>query len=338
MLKVSHSRLSTFRGCPWKYKLKYEDELIPIRQYAKAVTIGSVVHDAFYLHHNKVPAETIRKYMNSCFDKALSEAELVDQEDYTIARWIALGMFSHYPWYNDKNTSIVAEEYFSTKIANMRGVRLVGYIDRIITTDKCVMIGETKTTGMNASMFDNRCQVSDQAATYIYGARSVGIPASGVEYEVIKRPALRKRQDENADDFGQRLFLDYGDPNKKSMYYRRHTTYRNDEVLALYERDLVKTVKELRWMRKENAWYRNTDECFNYNRECPYRKICFTNKPDTLTLELFFKKGDSDERENEKTRLREIINKCRKKPRLNTGSLEGVDDSSSEYGKGKQSS
>jgi hypothetical protein len=324
MIELSASRLSVFKGCPWKYKLKYIDKLDPIQHTGKEISVGSVVHDAFYLHYNGVSPDDIKSFICKSFDEQISKSELVDHEDYTIARWIALGMYVHYPWVNDDFATVLAEESFKVRVRKKYGVRLIGYIDRIVEQNGSIMIGETKTTGMSQEMFEQRCQVAEQASAYIYGARAKGIPAVGVMYDIIKRPQLRKRVNETADDFGQRIFVDYADKEKKKMYFARHYTYRNEEQLRLFEEDIIKTVDELRWRTKHNAWYRNTDDCFNYNRECPYRKICFCEKPDQLTLQLFYKQGEGNDREREREKLRSIIRRAKGTDETSSGASQGT--------------
>lgn len=295
-----------------KYKFRYIDKLEPI-QFQPRMTIGRVVHEAFDMHYKGGANADIIEYISDEFGEALSNAELVDQEALIVAKFTALGMFIHNPWKNlSEYTAIESELPFRVRVGNTRSVRFIGKIDRMLEYDGRWWVNELKTTGLSQRQFESRCQTSVQGTAYTYAARKNKYKPVGIIFHCIKRPLLRKLKHENADDFGRRIFKDYGDHKKKDHYFQRTLSYRNDIELSLFEKDFERTVQELRWRTKGNRWYRNTDECWNFNVECPYKKICFTDKPDDLTIELFYKRRGDANKENGSSKEQRCDNGCSK--------------------------
>ena len=129
--------------------------------------------------------------------------------------------------------------------------------------------------------------VSDQVTAYVYAWRRLGYPVEGVLFDVIKKPLLRKGSTENCGDFCARIWLDYKTNAKK--YYTRHYEYRSDEDIKRWLKDIGKVISEIKAIWK-GKYYRNPDSCWNYNAECPYKKICFADTPDPLTVDLYYEK------------------------------------------------
>ena len=98
--------------------------------------------------------------------------------------------------------------------------------------------------------------------------------------------------DESADDFGRRIMDDYGDEKKQKHYFTRHYTYRTKDDIRRYKTDMAHLIGEICRRRDKGLWYRNPDACWSFNSECPYKKICFCDEPDTLTLDLYFTRGN----------------------------------------------
>jgi len=141
---------------------------------------------------------------------------------------------------------------------------------------------------VNQRQFEGRMQTSAQGSGYVYALRSKGYPVEGIMVDYLKRSLLRKRKEETVYEYGQRIYLDYHD--KPRYYFGRIYTYRNPVHLLNYEQDMIELVQDIEDRLKSNKWYRNYDNCWNYNAECPFKKICYTDKPDKLTLELYFER------------------------------------------------
>lgn len=294
MLEFSPTQAATARGCWMKYKWKCIDKIEPIRQ-PSSLSIGKVIHKAFELFYRGSTDQECLAYIIKSFDDQKSKSELSDQEDVSLAKATACGMWMSYPHKRlDDFEEILPEVPFSVKL--VPGVRLRGIVDGLVKKDGKLWVREVKTTGLDSNQLAGRFRTSNQATSYVYGVRKMGINVEGVMYDVIKRHRLRKRQTEDADEFGQRIIGDY--KWNPEFYYTRHWEYRSSEEIALFEADSINFAKELRRRKLKNLWYRNTDQCWNFNSECPYLKICFQEQPDKLTLELLYRPVKSREEED----------------------------------------
>jgi hypothetical protein len=287
MLRMSASQASTLRSCKMKYKFQYIDKLTPIKTKS-SLTLGKIIHDCFEKYYNGMDNKDILAYINLSFAKEIANVGPEDVEDLTLAKYTALGMWLYYP--HDKHFEDMQPEV-DFNVSMGWGVRLVGRVDGLIKKNNKYWIREAKTTGLSIRQFEGRMQTSYQATGYMWAVqKALGKPIQGLMYDCLKKPLLRKRSTETAEDFGKRIMDDYGDPIKQKHYFTRHYTYRTPDDLRRYEEDMKKLIKDLRRSRNQELWYRNPDACFMYNSECPYRKICFMDTPDPLTLELYFKK------------------------------------------------
>lgn len=287
MLKISHSSASMARSCPKKYWWHYIKGLIPIRK-SNALALGSVVHEAFDMYYNKFPNQEVVKYIIDTMNDQIANVTPDEQEDLTIAKYTALGMWEYFP---NKNLAewdeYRSEKEFEVRLGNMRNVKFVGRSDRLLKKDGKWWIGELKTSGLPFSSFQNRAQVSDQVTAYVYAWQQLGVPVQGVIFDFIKKPLLRKHVKDTASDFAKRILEDYR--TRPDFYFARHYEYRSATDVSIWLEDIKSQVKEIRdiWKGKVR---RNPDNCWNYNAECPYKKICFQEKADTLTVSLYFTK------------------------------------------------
>lgn len=287
MLKISHSSASIARNCPKKYEWRYIKGLIPIRK-SNALALGSVVHEAFDMYYNGFDNKDVLTYIIGTMNKQISSVSPSEQEDLTIAKYIALGMWEHFPdrlrdlsqWEEHRS-----EKEFEVRLDKMRNVKFVGKSDRLLKKDGKWWIGELKTSGLPLQNFKNRASVSDQVTAYVYAWQTLGVPVQGVIFDIIKKPLLRKHVKDTASSFGARILEDYR--QRPDHYFSRHYEYRSATDIAIWLEDIKSQVRDIRGIWKGKV-RRNPDSCWNYNAECPYKKICFQQKPDTLTVSLYF--------------------------------------------------
>ena len=284
MLTISHNKSSIARGCWKKFDWRYNYEYTPIKK-STTLTLGSVVHQAFDMFYNGFKHEEVYKYIVDTFDEEIARIGLEEQEGLVIARYTALGMFANYPFRSlGSFEKIESEKSFSVRVGKLRGVRFEGRIDGIVKRDGCWWVRELKTTGLNTKQFASRISTSAQSTGYIYAMRKLGFDVKGTLYDFIKKPLLRKRVNENQNDFGNRIATDY--LHKGDMYYGQFYSWRNEEEMQIWEEDMITLIRD---MRRRKAYPRNPDACYNYNSECPYKKICYVKTPDPLMLKLYFK-------------------------------------------------
>lgn len=288
-MKLSHSQISLAKSCWMKYKWKYEDKLNPV---SKPVyyTIGSVIHEAFDSLAKGESDESCLNQIIKSFDNEISKSELSDQEALLIAKYNAIAIWKYNP-FKTNTFKIVANEFeFDVKVKGLKDVTLSGRIDGVVLDNGVHWCREFKTTGLSHEQFNARIQNSYQGTGYVYALNKLGYKVNGIMYDMIKKQYLRKKQDENADQFGKRIILDY--QMRPDYYFKRMMTYRNPDHIDLFIEDIKGFVRDLRAKKKSGKFYRNPDNCFQFNSECPYRKICFSKDVEDLTLSLMFRRGD----------------------------------------------
>ena len=283
MLEISNNSTSIYRSCPKKYYWNYIKGLRPYKK-SSALTLGSIVHSAFDMYYSGFSEMEVLRYINDTSDEEIAKAAPDVSEDLVVVKYTALAMWLSYP----KDLSIFEEikPEVELRVPLIPGVEVVLKVDGLIKQEGKHWIRELKTTGMSFSQFEKRCKSSPQCSLYTWAVRRHGIPAEGVIYDFIKKPLLRKNLKENKDQFGKRIVDDMKD--RPEFYFKRHYSYRSDEELDIFEKDLIHTAEDMKIRINSGAWYRNTDACWNFNSACQYMPICFSKKPDELTMDVFY--------------------------------------------------
>ncbi len=286
-MDLSYNNGSTFRGCQKKFYWRYIEHLEPVIKIP-SLTLGAVLHEGFDLFFKGGADQEVYQYIADKFTEELAKQEASDQEDLLIAKYIALGMWWNYPYKKEKFDQIASEERFEIPLIN--GVKLVGKVDGRVHQHGNWWVRELKTTGLTQRQFEGRCSTSAQGTGYVYGMIKLGYDVKGILYDYIKKPLLRKGVNETADEFGRRIMHDY--KTRPKLYYSRHLSYRTPVDLRNFEEDSIRLAEDIIDKTKTGKFYRNLDQCWNFGSECPYLKICMADKPDQLTLELYFNKKE----------------------------------------------
>lgn len=298
MIKFSNTRASYARGCWQKYKFRYMDGLQP-RRKAIPLTLGSIEHDAFDKYYKGASNNEVVDFICKEFDNAIAELPYPDQENLREAKYIALGMWRGYP-HKDLNEFESIESEVEDTVELAPGIQFNFRVDGRVKKDGRLWLREMKCTGLSQRQFEGRARTSAQATGYTWGAKQLGYDVAGVMYDCLRKPRLRKRKDETIHDFGKRIIMDYSDPKRKESYYGRHFSYRNPVELEQWKVSMIEIAKETQRKMRDDSWYRNYDQCWNFNTECPYLKICHQPKPDNLTLQLYFTTREEREKENKR--------------------------------------
>lgn len=282
-----------FKQCQKKYHWRYMEQLKPIKK-PEALQLGSTLHSAFDSYYKGASDAQVTKDIIAHMDNQIAEAQLPDQENLIVQKYTLLGMWQNFP-YKDLSQFSRIESEKEMRIPIADDVEIVCKIDRLVEVKKTKVcwIGELKSTGLPFQQFQNRIATSSQASTYVWMARKFGLDVSGLMFDFIKKPLLRKGSNETCVDYGIRIANDY--KQRQDSYYGRHYEYRSDEHIKLFEEDLYMVVSDMVRARRDKCFYRNPDACWFYNSECPYKKICFSKEKDPLTLELYYQQIKKEE-------------------------------------------
>ena len=286
-MDLSYNNGSTFRGCQKKFYWRYIERLEPIIKLP-SLTLGAVLHEGFDLFYKGGSDNEVYNYILDKFNEELAKQEVADQESVLIAKYIAMGMWLYYPYKKKEYDRILSEQKFSIPLVD--GVDFVGRVDGLVLKNDRWWVRELKTTGLNQRQFEGRCQTSAQGTGYVYAMTKLGYDVKGILYDYIKKPLLRKGVKETADEFGRRIINDY--KVRPKLYYERYYSYRTPVDLHHFEEDSKLLVADMLKTAKGGTFYRNMDQCWNFGSCCPYSLICFAEKPDNLTVQLYFNKRE----------------------------------------------
>lgn len=259
-MRISSSKVKTYKACHKLYFFKYIEELTP-EATPQTLTDGLNYHAGVEaISRGETPNIDIENEpkisaMISAYEKYIKPAITVSQ----------------------------AEVPFELKLTS--NVTLVGRFDGL--TDSGVVV-EHKTTSNDLDdeyLFDLRWD--EQVLNYML--------ASGkniVIYTVCKKPTIRQKQNETAEEYYNRCLDWYAEDTERRIGVT--IVQREAEELAEQKKQLINIAHEMarRESRKdkEKAFYRNPNYCGQYGRRCEFASICLDYNPQFLPCG--FKKGE----------------------------------------------
>ncbi|MCF7910191.1 PD-(D/E)XK nuclease family protein [Candidatus Pacearchaeota archaeon] len=150
MLKFySHSSLSTFEQCPYKFKLRYIDKIKPIIEKTIESHLGQAVHSALeWLYsqisqENKTPTieELIKYYLDAWQETYTSEIKIINQQ-LTLEHYLNQGVrfltqyyTTHFP-FDDQTLDIEKKVIIEIPSEKSEPYKLWGFIDRLVYNQK----------------------------------------------------------------------------------------------------------------------------------------------------------------------------------------------------------
>jgi putative RecB family exonuclease len=137
----SHSKISTFEQCPFKYKLRYIDKIIPAIEKTIESHLGGIVHSTLewiyktILQDNKIPSidEIITYYSVKWQDEFSNEILIVKKElnekDY-FQKGVEFLVNYYQKYYPFKDGTIECEKHIT--IILDENTKIQGFIDRLV--------------------------------------------------------------------------------------------------------------------------------------------------------------------------------------------------------------
>jgi len=144
MAKIySHSRLSCFEQCPYRFKLKYIDKIIPEIEMSIEAHLGKCVHDTLEWIYNKVlnkeqsPAiENVIDYYAEKWQEAYSEKIKIVKTQFTQKDYFNKGVqflvdyyMKHQPF---KDGTLECEKKIIINLDSDGEYKMQGFIDRLV--------------------------------------------------------------------------------------------------------------------------------------------------------------------------------------------------------------
>lgn len=289
-MHISYSAINVAKQCWKKYEWKYIHGYEPIDQ-GPNLKLGVIIHDALYNYYSGMAPDKVAQFIDDKFLEETHKVEQSDVENIRILQAIARGMWDSFPKDLLNFQSMLPEHKFEL---DHNGMRIEGRLDGLVQREGKWWVREVKTTSLHQRQFKERMAISEQADLYYWAARKLGFPVEGIMYDALHKPMLRKNQSENAFEYASRIRIDY--KMRPEFYFQREYVYKTKTDEKHFEDDLSSFQGDLTFKRRNGDFYRNHNSCISFNSECQYKKICFMEKPDPLTLSLFYTKKDrSDE-------------------------------------------
>lgn len=259
---LSATLIKTYKMCRRNYELKYIEKLEPITK-AAALQDGSDYHAG------------IEKFYNTGdFDVDIEQPK-ISAMIFAYVKYIA-----SQPELNEVK---YAEKWFEYELTERH--KIVGRNDAI---SKDGIPIEHKTTSNDVDEeYIYSLQWDEQILTYML--------ANGINemlYTVIKKPTIRQKQKETAEEFYNRCVEWYDEDTDKKV--RVIKVIRSNNEIEEHKKNLIIMADEIETCKH---YYRNPTACTCYNRRCEYSSVCLNYNPALEYVEFEKKKRHSEELE-----------------------------------------
>jgi len=143
MVVYSHSRLSSFEQCPYKYKLRYIDKIKPEIETTIEAFLGSMVHDTlewiYKIVINQGPApslDEVIEYYSNTWQENYKENILIVKKQFTVKDYFNKGVKYLLDYYQKNKPFIDGTLELEKRIMIVLGdkgqYKLTGFIDRLV--------------------------------------------------------------------------------------------------------------------------------------------------------------------------------------------------------------
>lgn len=260
-MKISTSKIKCYKSCKRLYFLKYVEGLEYIPE------IQSLEDGKTY--HSK---------LEQLYKEGWYQADI--ENNPKIAAMAAAYEKYIYPQFKVR----AAEETFEYKLNN--NVDLVGRFDGI-AEDRLVVEHKTTSADVDDEYIYN-LQWDEQILTYMLVSGR-----NEMYYTVCKKPTIRQKQNETAEEYYERCCAWYAEDTDKKIRVIKAT--RNEKEVKTYKTALKYIAKDMQKDEKykkpkEYTFYRNCSNCTAYGRKCEYASICLDYDPKLEYVE--FKKKE----------------------------------------------
>jgi RecB family exonuclease len=284
MPTLTASSITDFLTCPRLYYVKQIAGLHP-KQISWKIEVGQIYHEALEIWQKDALEPALRHVKNRfsvLFTEKTKEGE-VDAEHMEFQETMVLGMVENTPW--DVRALEFSEEKFDIGLERIplaldpeieNTYRLAGKVDGLgKNRDGRLVIRDYKTKGDIARTAQPHIMDRDlQASLYFYvyhhakGRRDL----EGVEFCLVRRPSIQRRQKETRVAFLQRVREDY--LKRPEFYYADNVTYRDPNDSSFFV-SLSHIVRQIHQNTCTNRWYENYTQCKGFGGGgCYYLPYC----------------------------------------------------------------
>lgn len=276
---LTSSRMTALLACPRKHYFRYEIGLVA-QTNATALRFGSAWHSAMEARWNNASYEV-------ALASAVNTAESFTEVEVATLSGLLAGYYLKWSGEQEVIANIAPEMEFNYPIERSLSFEAAGKIDGIGTLrdGRCCLL-EHKSSGEDIapdsdSDYWMRLRFNSQIYQYVTAARQLGYDIQTIIYDVTRKPSIRQKQTETAEQYADRLATDTQE--RPDFYFaRREVAVMDDDIDQFLEQrlNLGKMILHFRASAKrqkkpEFAWPRNCNglTC----RMCEYSGFCLAN-------------------------------------------------------------
>ena len=274
---LTNSSISAFKACPRKYYWRYVREIEALER-PEALLLGTAIHGFLESYYRQIPYEPLT---------------YLAPKSQAILKGVMEGYPVRYKDDCDLFDSVALEQVINGEILNpetgrpAREYAYGGKVDGLVILKKDIegfkagdlLLLEHKTTSKVDEAYFERLQLDSQLLLYsLYLSRELGAPIAGTLFNVILKPSLRQKKNENEDDYHLRLRLEMNWPEQYHRRYLRFSEIRLQEI----QKELWNAKNVIAKARQEGVFTMNSSACFDFHRKCDYWALCFSEDPETI--------------------------------------------------------
>jgi len=294
---------------------------VPLRR-DRNLHFGSIIHECLEAWHQRRDLDEVLALINR-----LCANRLQDENQHRDWHLATAMMRAYAVRYAADDFEIVAlERNFQGPIVNpatgaaSRSFMLAGKVDGIVRIGGEYFVLEHKTAGQIDGDYLEKLWTDFQITIYAhYIEQTMGIPITGILYNVLVKAKLqqgkgeteeefqirraellaksktgkttaKRKLPESDEEFQQRLAEKYADPE----IFHREMLYLSRDRFEVLRAELWELTQAFLEAKRRGIFYQNTAFCFNYQRPCPYFALCRSNGNPNV-IENFYQRVSPNE-------------------------------------------
>jgi hypothetical protein len=300
----TYSMWSLFRNCRKACEYRYLLGLVS-REKDPNLSFGSLIHECLQIWHGSGDLASVLEFIDrACATRVADEGV---RKDWHLARAMMTGYAARYP--SEEFSVVALERTFEGPIINpatgaaSRTFVLAGKVDGIVRIGGDHYILEHKTAATIDADYLERLWTDFQIAIYShYVEETLGIPITGVIYNVLGKARLQQSKGETEDEYqarraelleksktgktsAKRIFPESDEDYQARLVakyadiemFHREMLYLSRDRFEILQAELWELTQAFLDARRRGVFYQNTSFCFNYNRTCAYFPVCRSN-------------------------------------------------------------
>ena len=174
MVVYSHSRIGAFDNCPYQYKLRYVEKVVPLLGNTIESYMGGIVHEALewlydtVINHDTATKKEVLEYFDKRWTSKWKEDIRVIKSEFDFEHYKVIGeecIEKYYDRYKPFNQSITMGLEKRLFLDLPEGKRMVGLIDRLDKkSDIHFEVHDYKTS--NRLMLQEQADIDRQLSLY----------------------------------------------------------------------------------------------------------------------------------------------------------------------------